>query len=403
MNNIKIVFNKEMRRVFRDPKMIFSLFLLPVIILIGIYSLIGYLAKAEASDQEQHKSVISVQNAPADLESALSDFFGSAQVTWLDSQADITAAKQQIYDGTSDLLVIFPENFLQQVEDYEAGSSIPEVLTFYNPSQNYSTSARENFVAQMTSVYEKNLLKQRFGDLNALTAFTIDQNNPGSVIQDEQKASGKLLATMLPYMITLLLFAGTMSLGTDTIAGEKERGTMASMLVTPAKRSEIVLGKLLSLTVLSLLSALVYLVALIVALPQAMSFGEEMAFSITGSQIAMLAAVILSLAFLYVALVAVVAVFAKSVKEASAYVTPIYLLVIVAGIFTMISPGSGVKDTVYYLIPVYNCSVAMGEVFTMDLTITHFLLTFFSTLAYGGILTAVIAKAFGSEKVMFNA
>ena len=52
---------------------------------------------------------------------------------------------------------------------------------------------------------------------------------------------------------------------------------------------------------------------------------------------------------------------------------------------------------------VYNCSVAMGEVFTMDLTITHFLLTFFSTLAYGGILTAVIAKAFGSEKVMFNA
>ena len=403
MNNIKIVFNKEMRRVFRDPKMIFSLFLLPVIILIGIYSLIGYLAKAEASDQEQHKSVISVQNAPADLESALSDFFGSAQVTWLDSQADITAAKQQIYDGTSDLLVIFPENFLQQVEDYEAGSSIPEVLTFYNPSQNYSTSARENFVAQMTSVYEKNLLKQRFGDLNALTAFTIDQNNPGSVIQDEQKASGKLLATMLPYMITLLLFAGTMSLGTDTIAGEKERGTMASMLVTPAKRSEIVLGKLLSLTVLSLLSALVYLVALIVALPQAMSFGEEMAFSITGSQIAMLAAVILSLAFLYVALVAVVAVFAKSVKEASAYVTPIYLLVIVAGIFTMISPGSGVKDIVYYLIPVYNCSVAMGEVFTMDLTITHFLLTFFSTLAYGGILTAVIAKAFGSEKVMFNA
>ena len=58
----------------------------------------------------------------------------------------------------------------------------------------------------------------------------------GEII-NEQKASGQMLATMFPYLITILLFAGTMSLGVDTITGEKERGTMASMLVTPVKRA----------------------------------------------------------------------------------------------------------------------------------------------------------------------
>ena len=79
----------------------------------------------------------------------------------------------------------------------------------------------------------------------------MNSDNPDMVIQDEQKAGGKALGMMLPYFVTILLFAGAMGLGTDMVAGEKERGTMASMLVAPIKRSSIVLGKVFALMIIS--------------------------------------------------------------------------------------------------------------------------------------------------------
>ena len=79
--------------------------------------------------------------------------------------------------------------------------------------------------------------------MDGLTVFTVNSDNPDMVIQDEEKAGGKVLGMMLPYFVTILLFAGAMGIGTDMVAGEKERGTMASLLVSPIKRSSIVLGK----------------------------------------------------------------------------------------------------------------------------------------------------------------
>ena len=82
------------------------------------------------------------------------------------------------------------------------------------------------------------------------------------VVQDDQKASGKALGMMLPYFITILLFAGAMGIGTDMIAGEKERGTMASLLVTPVKRKSIVLGKVFALMTISGISSVIYIVVM---------------------------------------------------------------------------------------------------------------------------------------------
>ena len=80
------------------------------------------------------------------------------------------------------------------------------------------------------------MLSQRVADMNGLQIFTVNSDNKDMIVQDDQKASGKALGMMLPYFITILLFAGAMGIGTDMIAGEKERGTMASLLVTPVKR-----------------------------------------------------------------------------------------------------------------------------------------------------------------------
>ena len=401
MSGIKIIFNKEMHRVWKDPKMILSLFILPVVMMILIYGLIGMLGSRSQEQMEQHRSVVWIQNAPEGLESQLPSFFQEADVSYLSAGEATDAVTQGIYDGTIDLLAVFPENFLEQVNHYAEGGVHPDVETYYNPTESYSQLARERFVSAMQE-YEKQLLADRFGGEDMLTAFTVDAATGGNVIMDTKKAGSEYLSMMLPYLITLLLFAGTMSLGTDTISGEKERGTMASMLVTPVKRSSIVLGKLLSLTVLSLISALIYIVAMVVAMPKAMAGMGDMTLTLDAGQIVMIAFIMLTLAFLYVALVGIVAVYARTVKEAGSYITPIYLIVIVAGIITMFSGIDG-HSSMEYLIPIYNSSIALGDIFSGELEMMPFLLTVSSTLVVGALLTWVITKAFGDERVMFHA
>ena len=400
MRGLKVVFNKEMRRVFREPKMIFSLFILPVILMIGIYGLIGYLGQNMTQDIEDHRSIVYMENMPEEISAMMSDFAAQSEIIPFDGSSDLEAMKAQVADGSIDLIVIFPENFMETVNSYEEQGEIPDIQVFYNPSEDYSSEAWTRLNTALDGIVRPSLLAQRIGDMNMLEVFTVNASGGGIVI-DEQRAAGQILSMMLPYLITILLFAGTMSLGTDTITGEKERGTMASMLVTPVRRSDIVLGKLLALTFMSMLSAAVYIIALVVAMPQAMGTGD-LEFSFNASQIVMVVILMILLAFFYVALVGLVAVLAKTMKEATTYVSPLYIIVIVAGLFTMLSTSGG-HETWEYLVPIYNVALALGEIFTQELTVVHFLLTTGSTLVYSALISGIIVKAFNSERFMFNA
>lgn len=402
MRGLKVVFNKEMRRVFREPKMIFSLFILPVILMVGIYALVGYLGNSMTRDIEAHTSIVYMQNVPSELNDSLSAFTSKADVRGVESPEMLEELKTQVANGDVDLVVVFPQDFMSAVNDYEHGSGIPDVLVYYNPSEDYSSEAWNRFSDVLNNTVRPALLETRIGDLKLLDVFTVNAgtDNGGQLI-NEQKASGKMLSMMLPYLITMMLFAGTMSLGTDTITGEKERGTMASMLVTPVKRRDIVLGKLLALTCMSMLSAAVYIVAMVIAMPQALGAGD-MAISFTAEQVVMVVFLMIFLAFFYVSLVALVGVLAKTVKEATTYVTPLYIIVIVAGLFTMLSTSGG-HETYEYFIPVYSSALALGEIFTQELTLVHFLISAGSTLVLSVIISGIIVKAFDSERLMFNA
>ena len=136
-------------------------------------------------------------------------------------------AKAEILSGDTDLTVEFPENLEQAVAGYQEGDQIPQIKTYQNPSEEYSTQAADN-LTQVLETYRQTLLSQRVGDMESLVVFQVNADNDEMYIQDEEKASGRAIGMMLPYFITILLFAGAMGIGTDMIAGEKERGTMAS-------------------------------------------------------------------------------------------------------------------------------------------------------------------------------
>ena len=407
MNGMKYIIKKELTRVFSDKKLVISLFLLPAVLIIGLYYFMGQMQTSMMDDVEKHLSTIYIQNEPESFKEVISstDFVGDIQ--YIEQDTDLSEIKDGILNGTTDLLVVFEVDFLNKIENYTSGGVIPEVKTFYNTSEEYSSAARSNFLTQVLSVYQQQLLADRFGDLGQLTVFQIDVDPDSSIIIDNEKATGKLFGMLLPYLITFMLFTGAMSLGVDAITGEKERGTMASMLLTPLKRKDIVLGKLLSLSILSCMSAAVYAVAMISAMPIMLKSlsGEAiegLSIKFTAVQIVELLAIMLTLVYLYVAIVSFVAVLARTAKEANTYVSPIYILVIVAGMITMFT-GNGVKPLTMYAIPVYGSAISIQGILMGELTLAQFGATIGGTLVLAFLFTFLIIKAFNSEKIMFNA
>lgn len=405
MNGISNIIKKELTRVFKDKKLVINLFILPVVLIIGLYILIGKMQSSMEHDIKEHISNIVVQDAPEEFKDFFTTINMKMNIQYIDGSQSTEEVKAAIKKGTTDTLVEFEVGFIEKIQNYKEGDSAPEIKTYYNPSEEYSKSARDGFLELAITPYQKKLLADRIGNLDNIIVFNVDTNPENSIVMDKEKASGKALGMLLPYFITMLLFAGAMGLGVDAITGEKERGTLASMLITPIKRSEIVMGKLISLSILSCLSAMVYAVSMVITMPMMLGSlsGQDANLAVKFSfvQIIQLLVIMLTLVFLYVTIVSLVAVFARTSKEASTYVTPMYIIVIVAGLITMFQ--SGETSLVSYFIPIYGSAVSMQALLAGELTNMQFLATIGGTVGSSVILTWIITSAFNSEKVMFNA
>lgn len=407
MNGTKNIIRKELSRVFHDKKIVISLFILPAVMIVGLYSLMGTLLSNMISDIEEHIPTVKIQNAPADLETIINSSGYNANIAYLNADDDTTGIKQGIMDGTVDLLVVFDDKFSETIAAYQnQGDPIPEVKTFYNTAEDYSAAARDTFVTMILNSYQQSLVAQRIGNMEQLQVFYIDKDPNISIIINEKKQDGKLLGMLVPFLINIMLFSGAMQLGVDAITGEKERGTLSSMLVSPIKRGEIVFGKLISLAILSSISAAIYAISIVMAMPMLMngiSAGALSGFGLklTPLEVIMLLVIMIATVYLYVSIVAAVAVLARTAKEANTYVMPAYIAVMFGSVMTY--AGSGESKLTNFLIPVYNSAVSIQNLLMGELSITQFGITVLSILVVAAIITSLITRAFNSEKIMFNA
>ena len=397
MREIRLICKKELSRVLTDRKMLFSVFLLPAIIMVVVMNVMTSFSKNLENDVKSHAPIVYLQTAPEGVEQYLKAYNEKMDLRTVDDEQKVT---EEIRDGSADLWIAFPQDFLEQIEVYKTGDEIPQIKVYYNPSEEYSQAAYEGVAGGCLEVYRQALLSERVGDMQSLTVFTVNSDNPDMVIQDEQKAGGKALGMMLPYFVTILLFAGAMGLGTDMVAGEKERGTMASMLVAPIKRSSIVLGKVFALMIISGISSVVYVAVMVGFLPQMMgAYGSEgLGLSLEVGQVLMMAFLLIAIAFLYSGIIVLISVFAKDTKEANSYIMPVYMLILILGIATMFTTQN--IESWYYAVPVFNTALALQGILTGDVSVMQYAVTLAETLILGMILITVIAKAFESEKVM---
>lgn len=397
------IFKKEMARVFKDKKMVFSVFLLPVLIMVLIMSIVNGMVDNMMKDIEKHNPIVYVQNEPQSFQEFLKMGKFKYEIKEIQGEKDRSKAEKEILEGEADLIIEFPENLDEQLAAYKEGDKIPQIKTYYNPSEDFSSAAYEEISVGVLENYRQTLLSMRVGNLENIMVFTVNSDNEDMVIQDDEKAGGKVLGMMLPYFITILLFAGALGIGGDMIAGEKERGTMASLLVSPVKRSSIALGKVTALMAISGLSSLVYVAVMAICAPMMMDSmmgggGNGLDLHLNPQQLLLMGVLLIAIAFFYSSIIALLSVFAKSTKEANSYVMPVYMVVIIVGLLTMFQ--SGTPETVKYWIPIYNNALVLQGILTQEISTGAYLITMVENLLLGALFTGGIVQAFKSEKIM---
>lgn len=408
-----VLVKKELKRVFSDRRLVFSAFILPALSIYILYSLMGSMMGDMFKDTEDHVSTIEVYNAPESFKTYIEglglnnqdDENKAMKLVYLEDGLEVE--KLRIESGDIDLIVVFDESFDDVILNYESETVLPQVNTFYNPVESYSTAARQRFRYELLNDYENTILTGRFGNLNYATAFGIDDYNEKAEVINEAKATGTGLSMILPMLIAILLFAGAMGIGLDTIAGEKERGTMATLLMTPVSRETIAMGKIIGLAIVAIISATSSFIAIIASLPNSSEMiGQGMDINIASLafsplQYIQLLVIMLTLVGIYVGLICITSVRAKSVKEAGTYISPIYMLVMFAAFSTMFSTGD--PELYQFAIPILGNVLSIKRLLTFELGMNEFLLTSGVSILVTAILIYGITRSFNNEKVMLNA
>lgn len=397
MKNILTVFRKEFYRVISDRRLLFTAVLLPGLAIYLIYSLMGNIIGGQMEEVETHEMIVYTEHMSEEFQAFLDS--QDLNVRYEDGE-NLSASERDgmLLEGDMDLFLSFPEDFDEQLASYEGQTSLPDVEMFYNPSKQFSSNTFYQFQSQL-SVFQQAIGVERHG--LDYYVFSINEGGEEYEVFDEQKATGQGLAALLPMLIVMFLFSGAMSIGPDSIAGEKERGTIATLLVTPVKRSDIAIGKVMSLSLVSLMSATSSFIGIMFSLPNLMQ-GENIDLSIYGAfEFFMLFTILLATVLVIVGLISIVSAYAKTIKEASMLILPFYFGAVILGVSSMFSDDTQ-TNVLFYVIPLYNTIQMLIGILTFEINTAAYLVTVLSSLVYVSIFVYILNRMFQSEKIMFS-
>lgn len=387
-SNIVTIMKKEFARFFKDRRMVLTTILMPGILIYVMYSFMGQGMTALYAPDETLIPKVYAVNLPQEFSQM--EHLPMEFVTGVEEDA----AKKLLEEETDcQLVAVFAEDFSQAVKDYQASSGEPApTVELYYKSTNTDSSAAFEMMREFLDGYETSLVNK----------FDINSGEGPYDLATEQDLAGTMFSMMLPLLMMIFLFSGCMAIAPESIAGEKERGTIATLLVTPMKRSHLALGKIVSLSAIGLLSGLSSFIGTMLSFPKLMGGMEGVSASVyqLGDYLLLLA-VILSTALLLIALISIISAFAKNVKEATSWVTPLMIVVIVIAITSMIDSMQA-KTLPMYLIPLYNSVQCMNKIFSFEPDFSAVLLTAISNIVYTGLCVGILTKMFNSERVVFS-
>lgn len=383
-DEIFLIVKKELLKFFGNTKLLFATIVLPGLVIYVLYNVLGMIMDRQENDLNFLKSTIEVVNMPDDLR----DVFDEAGIISKEVEhASVDDIKQKITNDKETLLIVFPEGF--DIEEARKTGTCPNIEIYYNASATESLNYY-SYVKEVLTSYEDKISN----------IFDINAGDKQYNMATEKKSMARTIAMVLPTLLMGLIFSACMPIAAESIAGEKEHGTIATLLVTPVKRHNLAMGKIISLSIMALGGAISSYVGTIFSLPRFLKTSGTALISVYGvKEYVALFLTILSVIIVMVSVMSLVSACSKSIKEASTILSPFAAVVMLLGMICMIQKNVMTERWVY-LIPLFNNIQEIYNILNFENSSLNFALMFGSNLLYAGVCVAVLSLLFKNEKII---
>jgi sodium transport system permease protein len=400
LRNIWIVYRKELIDSLRDRRTLVSMIAFPLLLMplftIGM-GVISAKVVGQAMEEVPKVMVLGGEDSPG----------VRAQLEKLRA-IEIVPAKQDYAEEISSkqirAAVEIPPGF-----DAKLAAGEPMNVKIYM----YEGDLKSGFGAERLQKFFRDLrdravrerLKARSLPDNLIHPFDIEQQN----VAPAEKVGGAILGGLVPYFVILLCLTGAMYPAMDLTAGEKERGTMETILCSPVSRTHLVLGKFLMVLTASIATAILSISSMaasfFVGKKMLSSMGNgridaALQITLTWKAIVSVFIMVLPLAVLFSAALLAIALFSKSFKEAQSYISPLMIIVVLPAVAAVL-PGVELSAGLS-LIPVLNTSLVSKEIMSGTYHWKYIALIFGSSCAYAAVAIAIAVKLFQREDVLFR-
>lgn len=390
MKNIFIVARKEALDTLRDKRTLIMMVILPVLVFPVIFTLMNRI-QTSVMQKEQEKTLtvgmINLAKKDNSLALFLQQYPDMELIALQDEQnLEFLVRQDSIQFGIviqPDFQLAYQENGTAKISLYFLGSKI----------------SGKGRIEAILREFEQNTIAQRIKGIGLPETFIKPLETQNVNVATQQEMIGKLAGGFLPYLFILFCFTGAMYPAIDLFTGEKERRTLETILTTPIKRVEILLGKMLIITLTGIISAVLAILGLFVAFQTSAGMPDFITTTIMGILsipfILLMLLMLVPLTIFFAGVMVPLTIYAKTFKEAQSMLTPFTFLVIFPALIGMI-PGIELS-AITAIIPIVNITLATKEIIAGTMELPLLLLTVGSLISYAAISVVVCVKLFGKE------
>ncbi len=387
MKDMIPIIKKEFKRYFTDKRLLLAL-ILPGILIYVMYSLMGNLMTGLFEVDENYEYQIHVINQNDMMEDFLLELDETFKCNFTTiTEEELDSSKELVKNKEIELIVIYDDNFNDLLQNNQS-TAYGSVELYYNYDNTESVMAYTLFNSVLS------LLK----DDISTPPFGVNQDLDKVYDLVDSESTSSIFAMIIPMLLMMFLVTGVLAVATESVAGEKERGTISSLLITPVSRVKLAFAKIISIAVPGLLSAMISFIGVVASLPQMMEGSGMTIGKLSFIEYFSLFMTIVFAVLFFTVLMTLISTYAKSIKESQQLSSPVMVIVTMCGIMIMFIPN----NIFMYLIPTLNTALLISSIFGGTFEITQLLLMVGSNLVFiiGGVF--LIAKMFNTESIMFN-
>lgn len=391
-----VVFRKELRETLRDKRVLLGVIISPLLVTPLILGTAAFFVGKKVTNQSAAVLDIGIveHGAFPDLIEKLEDDDSIKTQKFETRKAAIEAIDKR----TVRSVLVVSENAQQNFQS-DQSASLEIIYNLANENSQNANSRLQNIIQK----FSLNALSERVQAKALPNSFTKPIDIKNTNIASSDSTGAFILGMILPYIIVISAAFGGIQTAFDICAGEKERSTMETLLVSPASRPQIVLGKLFTIFAISLLASICAMTGVLAPLVIGLdSFKDILGdqISINLSSIPAMLLIVVPLALFTSSLLLVISSFARNQKEAQTYVLPFISIILLPA---MLSTIFGAETQLYTaFIPVMNISLTMKQILGDLFDPLYFAISLGSSFLYAYIVMRIATAFFQRENILFR-